>query len=415
MKRAKKMLALLLTATLCLSLTACGGNGGAAEKKDDSAQKTQKEAEGAQESEPAEEKGEQAKADNSADGEKKKIIFFTAFIGDFGLSDMGYRAVQEVAEEYNMDWTLVEYGSYDAALAVNCFWDALETTDYDYFFGPAWYIEDIIDDAAVEYPDTTFIHYDVGKGIEFNAPNVYGITFAQNESSFMAACLQALMSEKGKIGCISSDSPILNDFSTGWLAGVKYAKKELRPDLEWLHSYMPETSMPAVYESMNVMYDNGCDVVWAISAQMMLASCQAAEEHGGIEDGYWVMGCDYDQYEYFKGLASEDANSAVGYENILTCITKNIAPATKAIIESVESGSGDVPSGNKVWGVYENGVGYLENENFLNNVPEDVQKTLKDIIEKIGKGEITIPSYYDFNSYDAFAAYRDNPDAEFAP
>ena len=57
----------------------------------------------------------------------------------------------------------------------------------------------------------------------------------------------------------------------------------------------------------------------------------------------------------------------------------------------------------------------MENENFLNNVPEDVQKTLKDIIEKIGKGEITIPSYYDFNSYDAFAAYRDNPDAEFAP
>lgn len=151
MKRAKKMLALLLTVTLCLSLTACGGNGGAAEKKNDSAQKTQKEAEGAQESEPAEEKGEQAKADDSADGEKKKIIFFTAFIGDFGLSDMGYRAVQEVAEEYNMDWTLVEYGSYDAALAVNCFWDALETTDYDYFFGPAWYIEDIIDDAAAEY------------------------------------------------------------------------------------------------------------------------------------------------------------------------------------------------------------------------------------------------------------------------
>ena len=273
----------------------------------------------------------------------------------------------------------------------------------------------IIDEAAAQYPNTTFIHYDVGKGVEFKAPNVYGITFAQNESSFMAALLQCLMTKNGKVGCISSDSPILNDFSTGWLAGVKYAKNELGLDIEWLHSYMPETSMSAVYEASNVMYDSGCDFVWAISAQMLLASCQAAEEHGGGEAGYWVMGCDYDQYEYFKGLAAEDANSAAGYENILTSITKNIASASSDIIASVEAGDGKIPSGNLVWGVYENGVGYLENENFMANVPAEVQQTLKDIINKIGAGEIVVPSYYDFSTYEAFATYRDNPDAEFVP
>jgi len=351
-------------------------------------------------------------AETAAKGEKEKILFFTAFIGDFGLSDMGYRAVQEIAEKYNMDWTLVEYGAYDPALAVNCFWDALETTSYDYFFGPTWYIEDIIDEAAAQYPETTFIHYDVGKNIVFKQPNVYGITFAQNESSFMAAILQALMTKKGKIGVISSDSPILNDFSTGWLAGVKYAKKEMGLDIEWMHSYMVETSMSAVYEAMNVMYDNGCDAVWPITAQMMLAGAQAAEEHGGIENGYFIMGCDYDQWSYFKGLADKDASSAVGYENVLTSITKNIAPATMAIIDSVK-GDHSIPTGNRVWGVYDNGVGYLENENFLANVPADVQATLKEIIKKIGSGEIVVPSYYDFNSYDAFATYRDNADAEF--
>lgn len=382
----KKIIALLLALAMCLSLVACGA--GSADKAD---------------------------APAKAEGEKKSIIFFTAFIGDFGLSDMGHRAVQELAAEYNMDWTLVEYGSYDAALAINCFWDALETKEYDYFFGPAWYIEGIIDEAAAQYPNTTFIHYDVGKGVEFKAPNVYGITFAQNESSFMAALLQCLMTKNGKVGCISSDSPILNDFSTGWLAGVKYAKNELGLDVEWLHSYMPETSMSAVYEASNVMYDSGCDFVWAISAQMLLASCQAAEEHGGGEAGYWVMGCDYDQYEYFKGLAAEDANSAAGYENILTSITKNIASASSDIIASVEAGDGKIPSGNLVWGVYENGVGYLENENFMANVPAEVQQTLKDIINKIGAGEIVVPSYYDFSTYEAFATYRDNPDAEFVP
>ncbi len=398
MKTTKKLIALVLALAMCLSLVACGGSGTSTSNNTGNT---------------AQNSANDTKQDSNDTGAKKKIIFFTAFIGDFGLSDMGYRAVQELAETYNMDWTLVEYGSYDAALAVNCFWDALETTHYDYFFGPAWYIESIIDDAAKQYPDTTFIHYDVGKGVEFNEPNVYGITFAQNESSFMAAILQCLMTKNGKVGCVSTDSPILNDFSTGWLAGVKYAKKEMGLDISWLHSYMPETSMSAVYESANVMYDNGCDFVWSISAQMLLAACQAAEEHGGHEKGYWVMGCDYDQYEYFKGLAAQDESSAVGYQNILTSITKNIAPAASAIIACVESGDGSVQPGNKVWGVYENGVGYLENENFLANVPADVQQTLKDIIAKIGAGEIKVPSYYDFNTYEAFAAYRDNPDADF--
>ena len=398
MKTTKKLIALVLALAMCLSLVACGGSGTSTSNSTGNT---------------AQNSANDTKQDSTDTGAKKKIIFFTAFIGDFGLSDMGYRAVQELAETYNMDWTLVEYGSYDAALAVNCFWDALETTHYDYFFGPAWYIEGIIDDAAKQYPDTTFIHYDVGKGVEFNEPNVYGITFAQNESSFMAAILQCLMTKNGKVGCVSTDSPILNDFSTGWLAGVKYAKKEMGLDVSWLHSYMPETSMSAVYESANVMYDNGCDFVWSISAQMLLAACQAAEEHGGHEKGYWVMGCDYDQYEYFKGLAAQDESSAVGYQNILTSITKNIAPAASAIIACVESGDGSVQPGNKVWGVYENGVGCLENENFLANVPADVQQTLKDIIAKIGAGEIKVPSYYDFNTYEAFAAYRDNPDADF--
>jgi basic membrane protein A len=175
---------------------------------------------------------------------------------------------------------------------------------------------------------------------------------------------------------------------------------------------MVETSMSAVYEAMNVMYDNGCDAVWPITAQMMLAGAQAAEEHGGIENGYFIMGCDYDQWSYFKGLAAEDASSAVGYENILTSITKNIAPTAMAIIDSVK-GDHSIPAGNRVWGVFENGVGYLENENFLANVPAEVQATLKDIIAKIGAGEIVVPSYYDFDSYEAFAAYRDNADAEF--
>lgn len=384
----KRVIAMLLVITVCSGLYACGSG-----------------------NQPA----PSAAASAARDEKPEKILFFTAFIGDFGLSDMGYQAVQRISEVYNMEYTLVEYGSYDAGLAVNSFWDALETTDYDYFFGPTWYIEELLDGAAVEYPDTIFILYDVGREVQFNSKNIYSISFAQNESAFVAAVLQALMTEKGKIGVISTDSPILNDFSTGWIAGCKYAKNELDLDLEWLHSYLADSSMSGTYEAMNVMYDNGCDAVWPITAQFMLSGAQAADEHGGIEKGYFVMGCDYDQWSYFKGLnEKDDAKGSIGYENILTSITKNIEPCALAIIDSVK-GADNIEPGNRLYGVALNGVGYVENENFLKHVPQDVQDTLKAVIDKIESGEIVVPSYFEFSSYEAFAAYRDNPDAAFVP
>lgn len=391
----KKMIVLLLTITMCAGLCACGN--------------------GKETSTTSADESSPAAAASTEEGESEKILFFTAFIGDFGLSDMGHKAVQRIAENYNMQHTLVEYGSYDAGLAVNSFWDALETTNYDYFFGPTWFIEELLDDAAARYPDTIFILYDVGREVTFTSKNIYSISFAQNESSFVAAIFQALMTQKGKIGAISTDSPILNDFSTGWIAGCKYAKDELELDFQWLHSYLADTSMSGTYEAMNVMYDNGCDAVWPITAQYMLSGAQAAKERGGLENGYFVLGCDYDQWSYFKDLnEADDIEGSIGYENILTSITKNIEPCAIDIIESIK-GAGTISPGNHLYGVAAGGVGYLENENFLKNVPQDVQDTLKEVIEKIGAGEIVVPSYFEFSSYDAFAAYRDNDNAKFAP
>lgn len=381
----KKALALILVLAMCLSLVACGGSG-----------KTQSET-------PSK---DAAQSSNQESGEKKQFLFFTAFIGDFGLSDMGHRAATAICEDYGFEMTMVEYGAYDNALAINSFWDALETKHYDYFFGPDWSIAGILNDAAAQYPDTTFILYDTGLSTEYKGDNIYGISFAQNEGSFVAAILQALTTQKGKIGVLSSDSPILNDFSTGWLAGARYAQEELGLDIDYQHMYMTETSMSAVYESMNVLYDNGCDVVWPITAQMMLAAAQAAEEHGGYENGYYVMGCDYDQWSYFKGLAEGGDSSAVGYENVVTSITKNIEFCTRLIVDSVE-GDHSVPTGNSLYGVYEGGVGILENEHYLEVIPEDVRATIADVIAKVGSGEIDVPSYFDFATYEDFAAFRD--------
>lgn len=42
-----------------------------------------------------------------------------------------------------------------------------------------------------------------------------------------------------------------------------------------------------------------------------------------------------------------------------------------------------------------------------------MQKQIADISAKIASGEIDVVSYFDFPTYDDFATYRDNIDAEF--
>ena len=152
--------------------------------------------------------------------------------------------------------------------------------------------------------------------------NVYGITFGQNEGGFLVAVYSALMTKTGKIGCsLRSDTPILNDFGTGWLAGYKYAAKEMGLDVDMVFSYIGEDSVQSTYESCNVLFDNGADYVWSVAGTNVLGACQAAEEKGGLEAGYGVIGVDYDQWTYFK-----EVGDAVGYENLVTSMLKNIEP-----------------------------------------------------------------------------------------
>lgn len=392
----KKVLAFVLAMAMGLSLVACGATPAPA----------------ASTSTPASGSTPASTSTPAAGGEKAgKLLYYCAFIGDFGLGDMGNRASLAAAEKYNLEYNLVEYGT-DSSVAVNSFLDAMETSKYDYVVASSWYLTDIVLEKAKDYPDTTFILFDTSPtgADKFNGiDNVYGITFGQNEGGFLVAVYSALMSKTGKIGCsLRSDTPILNDFGTGWLAGYKYATKEMKKDVKMMFSYIGEDSVQSTYESCNVLFDNGVDYVWSVAGTNVLGACQAAEEKGGVAKGFGVIGVDYDQWSYFK-----EKGDAVGYNNLITSMLKNIEPCVALIFESVIEGKGDIKPGNTFYGVGVGGTGLAYNENYKANTPQEVQDIIADLEKKIASGEIDVPSYFDFSSYEAYAAYRDNPTADF--
>lgn len=391
----RRFMGLLVAATLAVSLVGCGGG---STEETTTAAATQ---EGSTEA-----SGETSQGEDSLEG--KKLLFF-AFqnIGDYGTNDLGYYAAQEIAEKYGIEMTLVE-GGLDASTRTTTLLDAIETGGYDYVISSSWYIQDDLLANVDRFPDMKFILYDTAPTLDLSAyPNVFGVSFRQDEGSFITAVYQCLMSENHKIGAAANqDSPILNDFVTGWLAGVKYYNDNMAADgeeVEYNIAYYSDQTVQGAYETVNVLYNNGCDVVYNIGGSYCVGALNACSEHGGIENGQYLIGVDYDQYTTFANAENE----VVGYENLVTSMEKRITQCCVRAFEGIVTG--EMEMSNHRFGVADGGTGLAYNDNYYAHTPEDVQNTITELEQKITDGEIVVPSYYDLPDYDTFAKFRDDP------
>lgn len=404
MRRSKRIVALLMAAAMVVSLAGCGSKGttAPAEESRTEAQKTE-----AAKTDPA--KPEEAKTEDGGETAKEggKLLFFAIQnIGDYGINDLGYFAAQDIAEKYGMDLTLVE-GSNDASVRTTSLLDALETGDYDYCITASWYILDDLLAQANDF-DTKFIIYDTNPTLDLSAyPNCYGISFRQDEGSFLTAVYQCLMTKTGSVGAVASqDAPILNDFLTGWLAGVKYFNDNMGGNVKYSVAYLSDSTVQGDYETAAVLYGAGCDIVYNIAGTFCLGAAKACEEAGGTETGKYLVGVDYDQYEVF---AQSDNTDVEGYENLATSMEKKIRESIVSAFDQLSDGTGQMA--NHRFSLADGGVGLAYNDNYFKLTPEDVQKKVTEVEDKIKSGDIKVPSYFDFNDYDGFKEFRDNPDS----
>ena len=398
----KRIAGLLAVAMMAASLAACGSS---AEETTAAAAETEAAAEA--ETEAAGEEAAEAGGEDSVEG--KKLLFF-AFqnIGDYGTNDLGYYAAQEIAEKHGVEMTLVE-GGLDASTRTTTLLDAIETGGYDYVISSSWYIQDDLLANVGNFPDMKFILYDTAPTLDLSEyPNVFGVSFRQDEGSFLTAIYQCLMTESNHIGAAANqDSPILNDFVTGWLAGVKYYNDNMAAEGEEVEddiAYYSDQTVQGCYETVNVLYGNGCDVVYNIGGSYCLGALQACTEAGGIENGKYLIGVDYDQWTTY---ANSDAD-VQGYENLVTSMEKRITECCVQAFDGIVDGS--LEMGNVRFGIANNGVGLSYNDNYYAHTPEDVQEQVTEVENKIKNGEIVVPSYYDLPDYETFAQFRDDPD-----
>jgi len=207
-------------------------------------------------------------------------------------------------------------------------------------------------------------------------PNVEGLVFAENQSSFLVGVAAAQATKTKNVGFIGGvQTPLIQKFQAGFAAGVAAVDKNIKVQVSYL-SQAPDFSGfndPAKAKvTATGMYDRGADVVYhaAGGSGAGLFEAAAAKQK-------WAIGVDSDQYQ--SAPASEK-------QWILTSALKGVDVAVFDFIKSVQSGQ--FQAGHKRFDLKNNGVGYATSNPAIKPYESMIDKFKQEIID----GKITVPT-----------------------
>ena len=225
---------------------------------------------------------------------------------------------------------------------------------------------DAVMNVSADFPDQKFALID--RAIADRA-NVASFMFRDEESSFLAGALAAMVTNTDNLGFVGGmDIPAINRFLVGYQAGARY----INPDCEIMISYVGSWSDPAKGKELALaQYDAGADIVFAAAGFSGDGVLDAAEERG-----LYAIGVDTDQ----RYLAPD---------NVLVSVLKRTDVVIFAIIK--ETVEGDFKGGVRSPGLKEDGVG-ISLDNALPIVSDEMKERISELRGKILSGEIAIPA-----------------------
>ena len=373
----RKLMALGMAGVMAFSLAACGGGGS---------------------EEPAADNGNAAEADGgeeaAAGDVNKSIAYIVGNLGDKSFNDSGETGMVKLREA-GWDCKTIEAGDETKADK----WEdtMLDAIDEGYHFivASSTY-RDIIMKLAEEYPENQFVVFDDSMDESEIPDNVAFIFYAQNEGSYMVGQLAAGMTESGVVAVnVGMDNPVISDFVTGFINGVQ----DYDPNVKVVKASVGSWTEPAKMKELCLTQarDQNADVFYQVAGGSGTGLFEAC-----VETGNWAIGVDSDQYAYYKD--SENPELA---DVILTSMLKNVGDSLVAFFEQVEAGD-DVWGKVNHLGLKDNAVGYVDNEFFQENVPQEVRDKMAESKEKIASGELEVQSYYDFADESEYQALLDS-------
>ena len=281
----KKIMALILAATMGMSLAACGGSAGST----DSASADTSDATATEEA-----SGDAAAPADSGSGATTDVAFVTDVgnIDDHSFNQYSWAGVQQFAKDNGLNANYYQPSEdSDAARleqmdnAVND--GAKSIVMAGYLFGPS------LAEAQEKYPDIQFVALDVStEDLENPASNTALITYQEEQAGYLAgyAAVTDGYKELGFLGGMAV--PAVIRYGYGFVQGAEQAAKDNSIDgvnikYWYCGGFSPTDDIKA---KMDSWYSEGTEVVFACGGGIYLSALAAAEANNGK-----VIGVDVDQ------------------------------------------------------------------------------------------------------------------------
>lgn len=291
---------------------------------------------------------------------KVGIMLSDAGLGDQSFSDMGFSGLEQARDDLGISFDyreLQDTGTYEQGL------EELVEEGNDLVIGLGFSIQEALETVAEKNPDVSFLIIDS----QSELPNVYNITFKEEEGSFLLGLVAGMKTKSNVVGFVGGeDVELIHKFEDGFTAGVK----AVNPEAKILSKYSGTFGDDKLGESIaKEMIAAGADYIYPAAGftgvGVILESQRA---------GTYSFGVDSDQFYLAEG-------------SVVSSMVKQVDVAIyDTVKELVETGS--ISEKNKHLGLKENGVATAPIR-VIDLAPEEQEK-LDQYIEDISNGKVTI-------------------------
>ncbi|MGO4108990.1 BMP family lipoprotein [Paenibacillus sp. YAF4_2] len=323
-----------------------------------------------------------ANGDATTDGKDafKVVLLIPGTLGDKSFFDAANAGVEQAKQTLGVETKVIEMGTDQTKYQPTL--EDVAAQDWDLIISGGSQITELMNATAQSHPDKKFINYDTD--IAELASNVYGVSYATNEVSFLAGATAALASTSGlpnanpdkKIGFVGGmDIPGINAFLVGYIEGAKYVV----PDIKVAISYAGDFANPGKGKELSLLqYKSGVDVIFNVAGGTGLGVFDAAKDQTK-----YAIGVDSDQSAMMQGTDDTKANLIV---------TSAIKKIDEMILNAVKQAKeGTLPTGKLVVaGLQQGGVGLAENNVYVQVLPEDLRTEIDELKTKLASGEIKV-------------------------
>lgn len=320
-----------------------------------------------------------AGAERAPEGEALEvgIVFDMGGRGDKSFNDGAYTGAMRAAEQLGARVRFVEPGEgsdREAGLRL------LAAEGMDLVIGVGFIFTDDITVLAREYPGVAFagVDYALAVGAAGNVvqppANLAALKFREEQGSFLVGALAALVGGSKKVGFVGGmDSPLIHKFEAGYRAGVMHVCRDCEVLVQYAGVTPEAFGNPGRGKELALsQYQQGVNIIYHASGSTGLGVFEAARSMDRL-----AIGVDADQYAEAPG-------------RVLTSMVKRVDESVFDAIQRVKDGT--FQGGIYQFGLAENGVGYVYDENNRALIPDSVRARLEQLRDEIIAGRIRVPS-----------------------